>query len=233
MPSPAIESLIHLQEADVHLLQIQQKLKEIPVNVAALEAKIAEQESKISQIEEAIKAHELRRKELDLQIKDNEAKVIKYKNQQLSVKKNEEYTALEHEISALNEANSTLEDEELELMLAIDEERESSKETIGAHQDAIADLKRQIAVLRDHENACSKDLDSAETAARNQRTDIPAHALAVYDRVRKSVKRAPWVTVIEEHQCRGCFLRVSNETLEAVRDPAKIAQCDNCQRILH
>ena len=60
------------------------------------------------------------RKKLDLDVQTKQAAIARYKSQQQLTRKNEEFSALNHEIEHAEKDISALEDSELELMEAYD-----------------------------------------------------------------------------------------------------------------
>jgi predicted nucleic acid-binding Zn-ribbon protein len=121
MPSPLLETLLILQDRDTKKLGIEAQLKAVPRDVAAVEAKIASEKAAIEAARTEIRELETKKKLLETEIGSAETKLAKYRTQQLSVRKNEEYQALGHEIETTQAKIGEFEGKELEVMYAIDE----------------------------------------------------------------------------------------------------------------
>lgn len=233
MPNPQIEKLLIVQERDMALQRIELELKRVPLEREKLESAIAAEEALIQEASHALKAKEVERHELDLSAKAKEAEILRYKNQQLQVKKNEEYRALTQQIEQCEAEISRLEEVEIGLMLEIDqatvscrEETARLRERITRHQSELARLAELETNLQDSEG----DAQDALTAARR---GAEPHFLEHYDRVRNLVKRPPYVVEIIEHKCGGCHLRVSNEVSKSATDASEPVFCDQCGRMVY
>lgn len=232
MASDLIKQLLVLQEADTRAAELERDLKRIPPEILMLEGRIESEKIRLQETENTIKQQEARRKEMDGEVAAIEAKVIKFKTQQLEVRKNEEYEALTHEIEAAQTRISTLEDQELELLMEIDGAREALKLQQDEVKASIAAYQAQIAALRVQEQACLDSIEEAREhyASANSRTEEKARR--EYENVKRSGKKAPYVVRIKGDTCNGCHLRISNENLAAVKDLSRVVRCDNCGRIV-
>ncbi len=65
MPSPAIESLLILQDRDVKRLALEGQLKGVPRDIAAVEAKIAAEKASIEAAKQELRELEVKNKALD------------------------------------------------------------------------------------------------------------------------------------------------------------------------
>ena len=98
MSDPQIEKLLIVQDRDIALQKIEQELTRIPQERTALEGLITAEEANIEAAGHALKEKEVERNELDTEVKAKEEAIARFKNQQLEVKKNDEYRALTHQI---------------------------------------------------------------------------------------------------------------------------------------
>ena len=233
MAAPQIEKLLIVQDRDATLQKTEQELARLPRERAALDAKITAETENIENARAALKAKELARKELDSEVKTQEAAIQKFRTLQLEVKKNEEYRALTHQIEQAEASISTLEEQEIQLLLEIDTEQEAF-EAAKAEIDARIELqKHSISQLQERETNLKASLDAARAALDEARAEVDSDYLQHYDRVRKLSKRPPYVARIENHTCSGCHLRVSNEVAQAIRDPREPHFCDQCGRLVY
>lgn len=207
------------------------QLKAVPRDIAAVESKIAAEKAAIETARAELKDLEVRKKALETDIRSAEEKLGKYRTQQLSVRKNDEFQALGHEIEATQAAIGVLEEKELAVMYAIDEAKKRFaaaesllKQNITGHETRIQDLKTREASLA----AELKDAVAAAAAAREP-MDVPS--LRVYDRV--ALRGLPACVPIREGKCGGCHLKVSGEAESESRKGDKLATCDQCGRIVY
>lgn len=233
MPSPLIEQLLALQECDTRLGRLRQSLARLPLEIAGYEEKIAAERAELEKEQADFKALEVRRKDIDMQLKSSEEQIAKYKTQQLSVKKNEEYQALEHEIATATTEVGTLEDHELEVLMEIDEAREALAVRETSTAEAVRDLEAHIARLREKEAECHAEIDAAEADYNTAKEATDKKALGVYEVVKSGRKKPPYVAAVEGHTCEGCHLRVSEEVVTAARSDDQVVQCSSCGRVVY
>jgi uncharacterized protein len=228
-----IQDLLKVHTFDIKLINLKRSLAHIPEEIAMLSGKIEEIETWIKQLQEKLKNLELERKQTHTQFQATEDKISKYKNQQLSVKKNEEYKALEDEITIQRNGISELEDKELELLLQIDKERKTAKEKEAGWEQQIERFKKRIADLRGTETDYRKKVDHAAADYNQSLKTIDIKVIRVYESVKVSVNSLPYICQLEDHKCNGCHLRVSNQVFEETKIGTELVRCENCSRIIY
>lgn len=233
MADPQIEKLLIVQHRDVSLLKIEQDLARIPIERGMVEAEIASEETNIEAARQSLISKEVQRKDLDNDVKSKEGALLRFRTQQAEVKKNDEYQALTHQIEQTEADISSLEEREIELMLDIDtakEEFEAEKAVIEVRIEA---QRQEIALLTAREENLNASVDKARAEVAESRVGIDADYLEQYDRVKKMVKRAPYLAKVEAHKCGGCHLRVSNEVSRGALDAGEPHFCDQCARMVY
>ena len=234
MLTPALEQLLILQDRDARRLTLEAQLKAVPREVAAVEQKIAGEKAAIEAARTELKDLEVHKKSLETDIRAGEDKVAKYKNQQMQVKKNDEYQALGHEIATTQEAVGVLEEQELQVMYAIDEAKKKFAAAEAVLKQNIAGHEARIRNLREKEKNTATELETARAEVAAARAPIEEFALRIYDRV--ALHKQPVCVPIQAAKCGGCHLKVSSEVESASRgkDPnVKLATCDQCGRIVY
>ena len=223
MSNPFIEKLLKLQECHVRCDRILEQLERIPVEVEGYQIKIDAEHKAIDSVKKAVQELELKRKDLDNEVGASEDQLNRYKIQQLTVKKNEEYRALQHEIDNIADKISTLEEEEIEVMLMIDESAES----------AIKEYEKQITRRSQHKLEFSKELEGAEEDFRNAEGDIGKSELRSYHYVKTQVKRLPIIVPVVEHKCTGCHIKLPTDLEVEARIAKETVSCNNCGRLIY
>lgn len=144
-----------------------------------------------------------------------------------------ETTSLQLELESLARRQSTLEDQELELM----ERLETAEATLRAAQEAREQAREELAraeQLRDDALADIADGTGRHESARAAVAGgLPAPLLALYDRVRAQTGTTG-AAMLRARQCQGCRIELNGRELAAVRnaDPHEVVRCENCGRIL-
>jgi len=234
MLSPVLEKLLILQDRDTKRLGLEAQIKAVPGDIALVEQKIAAEKAAIDKAREELRHLESEKKLLETEIGSAEDKLAKYRTQQLSVKKNDEYQALGHEIETMEGKVSELEGKELEIMYAIDAAKERFaaaekvlKENISGHEARIATLKERATNLK-------AELASMVAEVATAREPVGEPALRVYDRI--AARQMPVVVPLRQGKCGGCHLKVSSEVESAARGKStdtQLAACDQCGRLVY
>ncbi|MGF1450190.1 MAG: zinc ribbon domain-containing protein [Opitutales bacterium] len=230
---PEVQKLLDLQDVDLHLQQTQAALRRAPIELEKLATEEAREKADLEAKEQAFKGLEIRRKEIDGALQDAEAQVVKYKTQQLQVKKNEEYQALNHEIDSLGQRISGYEEEEIGLMLEIDE----AQLTLGKDREASAErlttIARERRLIQDNVQKLQAEVAELEAKVAAARAPVNALYQSAYDASKLRHPRGPYVTPILDGRCEGCHLKVSGETTSALRQPDGPVKCDQCGRVVY
>src|SRR5690348_5007256 len=94
----AIEKLLILQDRDRKIRRVRGELAHIEPERQMLKAKGSHAQTALETAKSKLKQNESDRKTLELEIEAKKELIIKYANQQLQTRKNEEYRALAHQI---------------------------------------------------------------------------------------------------------------------------------------
>lgn len=232
MQHPDIQPLLILQERDRVVDQIKGVLDQLPREKARLESKgeTARENVRVAKV----RLHELesQRKAIEADLATLEQQEQRFRNQQLEVKKNEEYQALEHEIAGVKEKAAALEEKELEILYAIDEARQALSDREAELSTVEKEIALDCAALDERGKVHETDLLAAEKEADLARAKVPPVSLTVYQDLRPRHK-LPIVVMMQEKRCLGCHLKVAGETEGKVRSGRELATCEHCGRILY
>ncbi len=237
MPSPAIESLLILQDRDVKRLGLEAQLKGVPRDIAAVEAKIGAEKASIEAAKQELRELEVKKKALENEIGSAEGKLAKYRTQQSMVKKNDEYQALGHEIETTEKAIGDFEGQELEVMYLIDEAKKKFAAAEAVMKGSISGHETRIATLRERAVNLAAELKEAQVEMATARAPVGERNLRVYDRI--AARQMPVVVpLVSLDKCGGCHLKVSGDVISAARgkgtDPLGVLPtCDQCGRIVY
>jgi predicted nucleic acid-binding Zn-ribbon protein len=234
MPSPTIEQLLILQDRDTKRLGVEAQIKAVPREIAAVEQRIASEKAAIDAAKGEVREFESKKKILETEIGSAETQRGKYQTQQLSVKKNDEYQALGHEIQNVQKQIDELEGRELEAMYAIDEAKKRFAAAEATLKQNITGHEARIRSMREREASLSEEIKAATAAVAAARAPVPAPALEAYDQAAR--RRMPAVVPIRGGKCGGCHLKVSSEVESAARGKTadtEFALCDQCGQMVY
>jgi len=227
-----IEKLLTLQDRDQRMRTFQNELAHLPEEKKSREKQIADSAERLELAKKRAREIEVERRNLQGEANAKRDAITRYKQQQLQTRKNEEYTALAHEIQAAEKAIFNTEDRELELM----EELENLKPHIAEAEKTHAEEKARIEqVLKGlDEKKANLEARIAELKADRARftTDIDEDVLDRYDRLFKS-KHGHAVVPLEHEVCMGCHMKVTTQTVVQVKAQKALVHCPQCARILY
>lgn len=227
-----IHDLLILQDRFAAVQQLKTEIQRLPLEIEKLQQKIKEELDTLDGQRQELRDHELQRKNLELEVETAQTQITKYKNQQLQVKKNEEYQALTHEIERFEQRISDLETEVLEVMERMDVVREKLKEQEQACNKRITYHEAMIAECREKLKQLEARLGDAEGTYETQAESMDEERIQLFQILVQQVKRPPYLTSITGQNCGGCHMRVSNDVLKQAR-MGELVKCDQCGRVLY
>ena len=226
-----LEKLIELEKVDREITRLTDEVAALPKRVAAIEEQLADHKSAVESAKTAIKANEASRRKLEGEIQGYQQKIIKYREQSSSVKTNDEYRALMHEVEFSEQHISACEDKILELMITLEAEEKDLKTAEAALKVETAEVEKEKANARLRTTEDEKLLAELSEKRQQLRPAVSDGSLAHYDRVMRQRKSA--VAEARAQKCMACFVMVRPQTWEEIRTNEQIITCSSCGRIFY
>lgn len=142
-------------------------------------------------------------------------------------------SAMTHEIENMDRRIGVLEDEELEIMEALD----AAQETLTALETQVGGFDGQIIELRDAHQAKVADIEAELTRLQASRPelveDMPADLLGLYDTIRQA-QGGVGAGELRARKCGGCGITLDAVELTRVRSAqsTEVLRCAECTRIM-
>jgi hypothetical protein len=161
--------------------------------------------------------------------------IAKYRTQQLETRKNEEYTALKHEIERAEKDIVVIEDRELELM----QETEDLKPAIAAAETKFNTEKSRVTALMKTADDKVGVLQGRADELKVEREAIAAEVKAgdedLFDLYEKLflTKAGRAIVPLEGNHCSGCHMTVTPATLRDAKVGTTVVSCEQCGRIVY
>lgn len=226
-----LEKLIELEKVDREIARLSAEVAALPKKVAAIESKLADDKASVEKAKAAIKNNEAARRKHEADIQGFQQKIVKYREQSSSVKTNDEYRALMHEVEFAEKQISASEDKILELMISLDVEEKNLK-------TAEADLKAEAAAVeKEKADAHTRTAEDEKLlGALNQqrealRQEVSEGPLAHYDRVMRQRKNA--IAEARDSKCEACYVMLRPQTWQELKTNEQVITCSSCGRILY
>jgi predicted nucleic acid-binding Zn-ribbon protein len=231
---PAIPQLLELQRLDQIIASSRAELDALPKQLREADAKLNGARSAVTTAKEALTQALAHRKKLELDVEQWKIRAKKYREQSSSVKTNEAYKALQHEIANAEAEASKVEDAVLEQMMALEDVERRVKHVeadLRESDQAIAAEKKQMQVQYGEKK---KRMEAAAAERAEIAKKVPEELLTLYARVDK---RHPGSAMAEakDEQCRACGVRVLPHVLQMLKTETdeEVFRCETCGRILY
>lgn len=227
-----IERLIVLQGIDSAIHTAERALSDEPARLEALDARLAAAQGQVAAAREGVAQNTAARRDIEKDVALHQGRLSKFRDQSMNVKTNQEYHAIQHEMSFAQNEIKTHEDRMLERMMELDE----LSTTLKSAETALVTLQKEVDAEK-KAIAAEHDVLRAKVAElRGQRAGVleglaPA-SLSVFEMVSK---RRNGVAMAEAREgiCTVCHVRLRPQVFNTVRKNEAVIQCDSCQRILY
>lgn len=231
---PAIGQLQELQVLDQLIASLQSDLAGLPKRMREADAQLTGARTAVANAK-AIQAQALaERKKFELDVEQWKERAKKYRAQSASVKTNEAYKALQHEIANAEAEASQAEDRVLGQMMAIEEAEGRTRHFEADLKEAERGIASEKKLIEAQYGDEKKKLEAALASREQLAKKIPEGLLELYTRISKRLPGSAMAEV-RDHQCKGCGMRVLPHTIQLLKDniDEEVFRCETCGRILY
>ncbi|HPV47874.1 MAG TPA: C4-type zinc ribbon domain-containing protein [Kiritimatiellia bacterium] len=228
----AMEQLLALQACDQEIRRLRKEEADIPLRKQQIEARLNAHQEGLAQAERALLEARTRIKQLEAETEAGHQQIQKFRDQQLQIKTNDGYKALEKEIATTQQKIRGLEDQTLTTMEAMEEAQgvvQTRREALAKEQERVA---QEIQALEARRGAIADDLQRAEAERITKAADIAPDWLARYERIFAKQHDAA-IALVERGTCGGCHMKLSPAQILDARKPDTLTLCVHCSRLLY
>ncbi|HJN82367.1 MAG TPA: C4-type zinc ribbon domain-containing protein [Verrucomicrobiota bacterium] len=227
-----IRQLLVLQDRDAKASRLEAEVESIDPEREKTRRDSLRAQQVVEQAKQDHMQLEVRRKDLENEAESKREQILKYSQQQLETKKNEEYQALAREIEHVRQAISELEDRELELM----EEQEAFKAKLAEAnrmaEESKASEARTLSEFDEREKNIEKELDELDDEREELVKTISKKTFAHYERL-LDTKEGRVIVGVDHGSCGGCHMKLQTQEIVNAKSGREMVTCANCGRLIY
>ncbi len=229
---PEIERMLVLQDHDLRIIRFEKELGDVPLRKQAIDALLDEHRHALAKAKDELKARQADIKKAELDVESSRDKIRKYREQQIQLKSNQEFRAMEGEISGVEKTIRQIEDRMLEMMETIDAAQKAVRERESALKTEEGSVKGEIDAIDQRAQDLQAELDRARQARSALAIGIETPRLQHYERIMKN-KREKALVAVEHGACGSCHMKLPPYQVHEARKQTSIVVCEYCGRMLY
>jgi predicted nucleic acid-binding Zn-ribbon protein len=233
----ALDALLELQDLDTAISQLEHRKAALPERqqLARVAAALRDVEARVSEVETSREALAERQRTLESEIAAAIARREGLEQRMYAARGTpaRELQAMDEEIRHLRERQDQLEDDELEVMVAL-EPLDAQRAALEADKTALDIEGGQLrAALSEAEAAIDAELATQHAARAAAADAVPADLRTRYDELRARLGGTGAARLVG-NRCSGCHLELPSMEVDRIRrlPPGTVVTCDQCGRIL-
>lgn len=230
-------SLLDLQLHDATLAQLTHRRKILPEygTLEELAAQLKELDGQRVESETLVSDLTRDQKKADQEVENVKARRVRDQQRMDAgqITSPKDLTNLQHEVTALDRRISTLEDEEIEVMEAL----EAAETQLDQVRTKLTEVDHAIEAAEASRDKAIGEIDrlAQETIAERVQTatKIPDNLMALYDKVRAH-HGGVGAAALRQQRCEGCRLELNGADIRelAALQSDEVLRCPECDRIL-
>jgi predicted nucleic acid-binding Zn-ribbon protein len=229
--NPDLDRLIQLQHAESELKALETRMAEAPKRKAELEEALSRERSLLDAARTGLADSQKARKLHEGSLQDLEGKRSKYKGQLMEVKTNKEYTAMLHEIEAVEREIRGIEDQilaEMEKAESVTGEVKKEEVAFKAREER---HRTEVRALDERARVLEGDAGRLGTERDGVAKGLDDDTLEMFQRIAKL--RGSAMAEARDGMCQVCHVKLRLQLYSDLKRNEEIVQCPACNRILY
>ena len=225
------DKLLILQDTDSRIRQMERELHDIPAKKKEELTRLDGHTKAVAEAKEQLKGLQVGLKGLEGTADSQRQKIVKFRQQQLELKTNKEFKAMEDEIKVVNKDISGVEDQEIVVMEKIETIKADIAEKEKDLKEEESVVMGDIKALDERAARIAEELATVRASRQEATKGIEAKWLIQYERIFAAKDKA--FVPLEGGICGGCHMRLPPAVVHSTRRRTDIVFCDYCGRMLY
>lgn len=230
--SEELQRLIQLQQVDVRIVELRQRVLSIPDEIESQAESLQKSRDAVEKLREQAGRQARTQRRLEGEVELLQQRLSRYQEQLMDVKTNREYRAMQQEIDGVRAQISGKEDEILEIMLAMDELEDQTRDARRQAEERASEVSSRQKELETFAASSETNMAGFEQEKNRLERDLPEPLLEQYRRI-ASVNNGQALAEVSEQSCRACNVRLRPQLFTEVKSGLKILTCETCNRFLY
>ncbi|MBN2398561.1 MAG: hypothetical protein JXI32_09285 [Deltaproteobacteria bacterium] len=227
-----IRLLIELQNITFEINNLTAKRSDLPQKITTLGGELEGIEGELKENEQRVEMLKTDHKAKETELKNGIEQVRKTKGRLLEVKTNKEYEALLREMEAIEEKNSTVEDEIIRMLEEIDGAGAILKIRAGETAKRRSTYEHEIQKMEEELNSIGSELEKVLQRRDEVRGKIQTSVLRKFDMI-KDRKGGRAVVPVWKAVCYGCHMNIPPQMYNELQKNDALMLCPHCERIIY
>ena len=228
-----MRTVLRLQDVDLRIEALEAREAEIPKAKGKFDIHRKRLAAELAEREKLCKDLLIQQRETEKDIEQRQAQIKKYDQQLFAVKKNEEYQALIREMDMIKKQVAIKEEHVITLMVELDDAKARLAEDKTRIDTELKDIERQGVEMDAELTETVRERGALEQERGILATRVDPELLARYARIRANKKVGAVVVALNGHNCSGCYMHVTPQTVNEILAGDKIHACAHCGRLLY
>jgi predicted nucleic acid-binding Zn-ribbon protein len=225
--------LYNLQQIDSQLDSARSRITEIEKILSDYTA-LQQAKAQAENAEKAFQQAQIALKHAEQDVETQQTKIANNERTLYSgsVTNPKELEDLQLESAALKRHLVTLEDKQLECMLALEDAtsvHESAQSNLESTEEQAA---KENVELTDEKTSLLADVETFEAQRVGAAAPIDPKDMQLYLKLRET-RHGRAVAEVKDNSCSACGYNLTAAQAQAARSPSKVTTCDSCRRILY
>ncbi len=228
-----MNTLLRLQDLDLKIEACKAREAEIPNQKKKFDIQGERLHAELEERKKACTDLELEQRECESAIEQRNAQIAKYNGQLNTVKKNEGYQALLHEIDLQNKQIGIREERIIAILVELDEAKARVEEDSKRIDDELNKIDRQRGEIDTELEDAIRHREELEALEAPLEKKADPYLLKQYKRIRSSLKSGPALVPLQDEVCGGCNMLMLPQAVNEVLAGLTMYPCRHCGRLVY